>query len=117
MITNKKISFIYQKKIYKIPIRYISSHIFTDNEQNICNEKSTPYIHYSGKYAAKEAVKKALLSSQVLENISLKLIEIKNDIMGAPMIDIKSIKIDPERLKVSISHAGEYAIATAILEI
>ena len=97
-------------------IRFLD-HIFTDNEQNICNEKSTPYIHYSGKFAAKEAVKKALLSSQVLENISLKLIEIKNDIMGAPMIDIKSIKIDPEKIKVSISHAGEYAIATAILEI
>ena len=58
-------------------IRFLD-HIFTDNEQKVCNQKSTPYIHYSGKYAAKEAVKKAILSSQILESISLKLIEIQN---------------------------------------
>ena len=40
-------------------IRFLD-HIFTDNEQKVCNQKSTPYIHYSGKFAAKEAVKKAI---------------------------------------------------------
>ena len=94
-------------------------HIFTDNEQNICNEKSTPYIHYSGKYAAKEAIKKALLSSKKIKYLSLKSIEIQNDDLGAPVIYLasKDIDIDADKLKVSISHAGEYATSTAILEL
>ena len=33
------------------------SHIFTENEQSICNAKVSPHIHYGGKFAAKEAVK------------------------------------------------------------
>ena len=94
-------------------------HIFTSIEQKICNEKATPSIHYSGKFAAKEAIKKALLSSKIIQNISLKSIEIQNDDLGAPVIYIssKDINIDPEKIKVSISHAGEYATSTAIIEL
>ena len=94
-------------------------HIFTVIEQKICNEKAKPSIHYSGKFAAKEAIKKALLSSKRIKNISLKSIEIQNDDLGAPVISIssKDIEIDPEKLKVSISHAGEYATSMAILEL
>jgi len=94
-------------------------HVFTSVEQRICNEKAAPSMHYSGKFAAKEAIKKALLSSQIIKNISLKSIEIQNDDMGAPVINIASTDIDinPEKIKVSISHAGEYATSTAILEL
>ena len=93
------------------------NYIFTKNEQNICNEKAIPPIHYSGKYAAKEAVKKALLSSKTIEHISLKSIEIHNDSLGAPIININNESISKNKLKVSISHAGEYATATAIFEL
>ena len=94
-------------------------HIFTAREQVTCNEKATPSIHYSGKFAAKEAIKKALLSSKRIKYISLKSIEIQNDDLGAPVIYIssKDIDVDPEKIKVSISHAGEYATSTAILEL
>ena len=94
-------------------------HIFTVIEQRICNNKATPSIHYSGKFAAKEAIKKALLSSKRIKYISLKSIEIQNDDLGAPVIYIssKDINIDPEKIKVSISHAGEYATSTAIIEL
>ena len=64
------------------------NHIFTDIEQRMCNQKSIPKIHYSGKYAAKEAVKKALLSSKTIEYISLKSIEINNDYLGEPIINV-----------------------------
>ena len=50
-------------------------------------------------------------------NISLKSIEIQNDDFGAPIINMRSKDIDIENLNVSISHAGEYATATAIMEI
>ena len=50
-------------------------HIFTDIEQDICLNKLKPSIHFSGRFAAKEAVKKAILSSHIHNNISLKSIE------------------------------------------
>ena len=36
------------------------SRIFTDSEQSICNSKASPPMFYGGKFAAKEAVMKAL---------------------------------------------------------
>ena len=94
---------------------YFLNHIFTINEQVICNKKVKPPIHYSGKYAAKEAVKKALLSSKIFKNISLKSIEIQNDDLGGPIVNMKGKNINTGNLRVSISHADEYATATAIL--
>ena len=92
-------------------------HIFTKTEQEICNNKASPWIHYSGKFAAKEAVKKTILSSKSITNISFKLIEINNDSEGAPIVKLLIKNIDQENIKVSISHAGEYATSIAILNI
>ena len=93
------------------------NHVFTEMEQNLCNAKTTPSIHYSGKFAAKEAVKKAIMSSKSIPIVPLRSIEINNDTDGAPFVQIDKNKLDYENLKVSISHAGDYAIATAILEL
>ena len=93
------------------------SHIFTENEQSYCNAKASPHIHYGGKYAAKEAVKKALLSSNKKKNIPLSSIEIQNKIDGAPKVILNDDMGCSGNLQVSISHTDEYATATAILEI
>ena len=105
------------KKMIKEKGDHFLDHVFTKIEKNICNEKAKPAIHYSGKFAAKEAVKKALLSSSKIQQISIKSIEIQNDVLGAPIIYLSSEKLNIKNLKVSISHAGEYATATAILEL
>ena len=93
------------------------SHVFTKNEQYICNSKAAPHMHYGGKYAAKEAVKKALLSSNAKKNIPLNSIEIQNKADGAPIVILTDEMECSGNLQVSISHTDEYAIATAILEI
>ena len=93
------------------------SHVFTENEQSICNAKASPHIHYGGKFAAKEAVKKALLSSSDKKNIPLSSIEIQNKVDGAPKVILKDDMDYSGNLQVSISHTDEYATATAILEI
>ena len=97
--------------------RHFVNHVYTKLEQNICNSKKSPFIHYSGKFAAKEAVKKALLSSKLTKDIPLVSIEIQNDDDGAPFVYILQESIKYEQLQISISHAGEYATATAILEL
>ena len=96
---------------------YFLNHIFSNTEQDICNKKSSPSTHYSGKFAAKEAVKKAILSSKLTTDIPLVSIEIQNDDDGTPFVHIPQESIKYEQLQISISHAGEYATATAILEL
>jgi len=94
------------------------SHIFSTTEQDICNKKASPSIHYSGKFAAKEAVKKAILSSKSVLTIPLSSIEIQNDKDGMPLVQIQGDDVfDIKNVSVSISHAGNYATATAILEL
>ena len=93
------------------------SHIFTDKEQSFCNGKISPLNHYGGKFAAKEAVKKALLSSNKKKSIALKNIEIQNKADGAPIVVLKDATDYVDYLHISISHTDEYATATAILEL
>ena len=98
--------------------------IYTEKEQEYC-EKSNKmkYQHYAARFAAKEAVFKAI-SKFILgrEDALWKDIEILNDESGKPEInvnklieninktaDIKLINID-----VSISHIKEYAVASAV---
>ena len=74
-------------------------------------------IHFSGKFSAKEASKKALMSSGI-SNIYFKDIEVLNKQNGEPYIKID--KIDPNYIKniqVSISHTNLYATAFVVLEL
>jgi len=96
--------------------QHFISHIFTKTEQSICNSKSSPHIHYGGKFAAKEAVKKAILSSNYKKNILLNTIEIQNRDDGAPIVILKESLIPKISIQISISHTDEYATAVAILE-
>ena len=105
------------EKLIKEKGTHFLNHVFTKLEQNICDGKNLPYIHYSGKFAAKEAVTKALLSAKSFPHIPLNSIVIHNDTDGTPIVQIVKDEIIYKQLRVSISHAGEYATATAILEL
>lgn len=87
---------------------------FTPNEIAYCDGKANPAIHYAGRFAAKEAIKKCILSSGTLDQIDFTAIEILNASNGAPVVSpIKNLPFTD--LKVSISHESEYAISMAIL--
>tara|TARA_B100001540_G_C15431811_1_gene472547 strand:- start:59 stop:412 length:354 start_codon:yes stop_codon:yes gene_type:complete len=88
--------------------------VFVEEEISYCNSNPNPEIHFSGKYAAKEAIKKALLSNDIIEHISLKDIKVLNRDNKAPYIEIDSL-IDLN-YNVSISHEEEYAIAFALIQ-
>ena len=87
--------------------------IFTSKEQRFCNKRSNPIIHYSGKFAAKEAVKKILL--QISDNpIPLIKIEILRKVNFPPSIYLNNK--ENFDIKVSISHTDNYATAFAIID-
>jgi len=84
--------------------------IFTQKEIDYCNKKSNHSQHFAVRFAGKEAVIKALNS--LGEKIpTYNQIEIINNKVGVPEISLKNFKI-----KVSLSHCTDKAIAFTIVE-
>tara|TARA_B100000945_G_scaffold42192_1_gene28574 strand:+ start:279 stop:662 length:384 start_codon:yes stop_codon:yes gene_type:complete len=95
--------------------------IYTQNEIDYCESKgSNKYQHYAGRFAAKEAVFKAVADrgTEVSDVAPLKFknIQIKNDKKGLPYVYIVP---DPlgigASISVSISHIKKYAVAVAFM--
>ena len=94
-----------------------ANRIFTENEINYCSNKVNSIIHFAGRFAAKEAITKALLSSEKIDSISMKSIEIISGKNRKPEVFLHISSKLQLQCKVSISHTDEYAIAFALLEI
>jgi holo-[acyl-carrier protein] synthase len=97
--------------------------IFTQKEQGYCLSRKDPYVHFAGRFAAKEACMKALgwgLSITGIDNMLLE-IEIAQQPSGQPLLFLSgwALKIGQKKrihqYTVSISHAGHTAIAMVIL--
>ena len=86
--------------------------VFTVLEQNYCESKSSPSIHYAGRFAAKESIIKAVKSSGYKNPIPFKDIEILPSDSGVPIVDLHFIS--KWECKVSISHTEFYATASAV---
>ncbi len=86
--------------------------IYTDIEQKYCDSKSNPSIHYAGRFAAKEAVMKALKSSGHYEPIPFTSIDVHSKNNGEPVVILSSGY--KGKCRVSISHTDTFAIASAI---
>jgi holo-[acyl-carrier protein] synthase len=91
--------------------------IFTENEINYCSNNVNSIVHFAGRFAAKEAIKKVLLSSEIIDSISMKSIEIISGKNRKPEVNLTLSSKLQLQCKVSISHTDEYAIAFALLEI
>jgi len=93
--------------------------IYTQKEIEYCeSRKNAKYQHYAGRFAAKEAIFKAV--SELLDNkfeISWKDAEILDDENGKPRITFVSSKIEEkiESIDISISHCKEYAVANVVI--
>ena len=91
---------------------------FSYKEINIVNKKRFKSIHFAGKFSAKEASKKALLSAGLAKDIYFKDIEILNKKCGAPYVRIKKINMSLfKSFQISISHTNHHATAIAIIEL
>jgi holo-[acyl-carrier protein] synthase len=90
--------------------------IFTSREQDYCFKHKHPALHFAGRFAAKEAVSKAL-GSGFRGGLNWTDIEIINDLNGKPIV-VPSIKLnslfDDPTILVSISHCHQYATAFAL---
>ena len=118
MIENEKISDIENVGIDIVEINRFKNKSFTKNitfykklfsksEVDYCNKFKSPYEHFAGKFAIKEATIKA-----INEKISFSDIEIfyKN---SKPQLKLKNLNSKYSFL-VSVSHEKDYAIAIVI---
>ena len=92
--------------------------VFTDNEIRYCESKKTQkYQHYAGRFAAKEAVYKAI-SRQLEDKYSVcwKDIEVENDSQGRPSVNLFNVDMKKiENIDISISHCKSYATANVVI--
>ena len=102
-----------KSSIEKYQDKFLSK-VFNKEEQDYCYSKPNPFIHFSGKFAAKEAVMKAVFYSKKLSSIGFKDISIINDKNGAPIVFIYGNS--EKSISISISHTDDQAIAFAILK-
>jgi holo-[acyl-carrier protein] synthase len=95
--------------------------VYTDAEIEYCTARKAATQHYSGRWAAKEAVLKAL-GTGWRRGISWRDIEIVNDRKGAPTVNLRGgardvmEKAGIRRLHVSISHCRSFAVAHVVAE-
>lgn len=98
------------------------NHVFTSEEQELAAGKGKGlYTFYAGRWAAKEAVSKAL-GTGFGEACAWLDICILNNAAGAPVAELTgnaartAEHIGMEKLHISISHEKNYACAVAVAE-
>jgi holo-[acyl-carrier protein] synthase len=93
--------------------------VFTEKEIAYCYNKNEPYLSLSVRFAAKEALIKALGSETA---VSLRDIEVANRDGGRPVLNVKGKLMTFFEQKaitcahLSLSHEREYGVACVVVE-
>ena len=110
---NCGVDIIEVKRIAQI-IRYNKNflkRVFTPREISYCSKKKIKWQHYAVRFAAKEAVWKALGK----KGIRLQDIGVRNASDGSPEVVIQGkYKRFARNMRISLSHTAQYAVAMAI---
>ncbi len=92
--------------------------IYTEKELDYCLRKSDKYQHLAARFAAKEAVYKALASGWH-ESTTWQSIEISNEPNGLPVVtlhgELNKVLAEEKSLRISMSHSRDYVACVAII--
>jgi len=95
--------------------------LFTPGEIAYCEAKRYPAPHYAARFAAKEALYKALGGRQP-QGASWRDVEVRNDpsgrshlVLHGPIRDAAAA-LRADRVFLSLSHTREWAVANVVLE-
>ncbi len=101
--------------------RRFEQRVFSDRERADCGRRGSPPVHYSGRFAVKEAMMKAV-GTGWRRGIRWTEIECLNDSSGRPRVETRGAmqalleQRGVRTIHVSLSHDGEYAVAHVVLE-
>lgn len=85
--------------------------IFTSRELTAAKKRVSFYQHLAGRFAAKEAIFKAIGE----KDLTWKNLEVLNDPAGKPYCTLLHTEIKRITIEVSISHVKSYAVACAVV--
>ncbi len=91
--------------------------LFTTGETDYCLQRSNPEVHLAARFAAKEAVVKALGTG--LRGVKWTEIEVWNNQLGKPIIKLHNQaqtlaeQLEVREVLISLSHTKKQAIAYA----
>ena len=109
------------EKLMKKSRSNFKNKIFSKREITYCERKNNPFSFYAKRFAAKEALFKAI---GVRNKLQFKDIEIKNNLSGAPKFNIKGnslknlkkiFKNKKFKIHLSLSDDKPWAIASVII--
>ncbi len=93
--------------------------IFTDTEIAYCRSRKNPTEHFAARFAAKEAVSKALSTGWTGE-FEWKNVEVTNELSGKPNVILHGSTADAlkkSKVHLSLSHSDSSVVAFAIIEV
>lgn len=96
----------------------LAEKVFTETETNYCRSKKKPYEHFAARFAAKEAVSKAVKTGWS-GAFRWKDVEVVNDDSGAPRIVLYNEManlLQNSRIHLSLSHTQSTVVAFAVIE-
>lgn len=91
--------------------------VFTEGEVAYCDSCASPAMHYAARFAAKEAVAKAL-GTGLSEGVFWREIEVRRDARGAPTIAlhggaaVKAGELGIRDWRLSLTHTADLAGAS-----
>lgn len=94
--------------------------LYTESERRYCFERASPYASLAGRFAAKEAVLKAM-GTGWSAGISWQDIQVVNDRSGKPVAQVQGRagallrEAGVTDIHISLSHDADYAIAQVVL--
>lgn len=94
--------------------------IFTESEREYCNSQKNPSIHYAARFAAKEAIAKAM-GTGIGKDLAWLDVEIRRKSTGEPEVflsgdgDAFAKANQISQIKISLTHAEHYAAANAVV--
>ncbi len=89
--------------------------VFTDQEEAYARARPrTTVLHLAARFAAKEAVIKAISQLEPTRLLAMKQIEVRNDRLGRPRILLHDGRRKHVAVHVSLSHVDTVAVASAI---
>jgi len=95
--------------------------VFTPGEQQYCGTYRDPAPHLSARFAAKEALFKALGTGWA-KGVSWLDVEVQRQDRKAPVMTLRGeaekqrIRLGANRVHLSLSHSDQWAVAMVILE-
>ncbi len=95
--------------------------VFTPAEREYCDARAARFVHYAGRFAAKEAAMKALGTGWA-EGVAWREVEILPSAGGPPKLSLHGVArerfdaLGATRALVSISHTHALAVAQVLFE-